>query len=124
MEQVVLETVQWSALEDIEDVEPISNKDYQVLAELRAVLAKHNYFNRFGVCLLHRHFELAPDEILMENTDTSARVSTLHVQKNDVAGKSIETMWRFSSSRTEVTVCEQKCHYQDGHRTVHVKVGR
>ena len=127
MSQLTLETVQWSSLPDIDDVEPIGEGDRQVLEEIRDILVRHGRTDRFGVCLLHKHFEVAPNEIAIEYTDVEARTSTVVVKRNDTAseGNHIETVWRFQNDGPAgVTVCEQKCYYNNGHRSVHVKVGR
>jgi hypothetical protein len=116
MEKLNLETIQWTSLPDIDDVEPISDKDYEVLSELQAVLLKHSYRERFGLCLLHKHFDLGENEILMETTDPEARVSILKVEDASAASSgSIETMWKFSSRRgPQVAVhCVIRC------RTIH-----
>lgn len=119
MKKFKLETIQWASLPEIDDVEPISDKDYEVLAELRAVLLKHSYHGRFGVCLLHRHFDLSDNEILMETTDPEARVSTLKVEHAAAASSgSIETMWRFSPSLEPLVAahCVVRCRtIHDGH---------
>src|SRR5881396_753883 len=100
MEKLSLETVQYSSLTDIDEVEPLSDQDHLVLTDLRDVLRKHGVTNRFGVCLLHKHFDLNDDEVLMESTDHGARVSTLAVaRRNSIHGRSIETMWKFSTNR-------------------------
>ncbi|MGQ8365472.1 hypothetical protein [Glaciecola sp. 1036] len=96
MSTIKLEAVQWSSLKDIDDVEPLNEKDYSVLTELREVLLKHGYINRFGIKLLHRHFDISQDEIIMENTDVESRVSVLSVEKDSSKENTIETMWRFS----------------------------
>ena len=127
MSQVVLETVQWSSLPNIEDVEPISASDRQVLDEIRDVLVRHGRTGRFGVCLLHKHFEVAADEVAVEYTDVAARTSTIVAEPAaKMSGRNqIETVWRFKNDGpVAVTVCEQKCDYNQGHRAVHVKVGR
>jgi hypothetical protein len=127
MSQLTLETVQWSSLPDIDDVEPVGEGDRQVLEEIREVLVRHGRTGRFGVCLLHKHFEIAADEIAVEYTDIQARTSTVVVKPNDTAseGRHIETVWRFKNDGpVAVTVCEQKCYYNKGHRSVHAKVGR
>ena len=68
-----------------------------MLDELRSVLVKHGYTYRFGISLLHRHFDLAHDEVLMETTDTEARISTLAVERHEEqSANSIDTMWRCS----------------------------
>src|SRR5687768_3557652 len=112
MEKVTLETVQYSSLTDIDEVEPLSDRDHLVLTDLRDVLRKHGVTDRFGVCLLHRHFDLNEDEVLVESTDPSARVSTLTVaRRNSIQGRSIETVWRFSKDHSIVagTECRQTC---------------
>ena len=78
---VQLESIQWSSLPDVDRVEPVSDRDGAVLAELKAVLVRHGATDRFGVCLLHRHFDLADDECLMESTDVEQRISVLNVEK-------------------------------------------
>lgn len=126
MEKVTLETVQYSSLTDVDEVEPLSDRDHLVLTDLRDVLRKHGVTDRFGVCLLHRHFDLNDDEVLVESTDPGARVSTLTVaRRNSIQGRSIETVWRFSKDRSIVagTECRQTCQYDNGHMQVHIKVG-
>ena len=125
MGKLVLETVQHSKLYDIDDVEPISDKDYEVLEEIRKILAKHEYTNRFGVTLLHKHFDISDDEVLMETTDEVARTSVVKAQKADGSEKinSIETMWKFGNDVEAVTKCVQVCHYFLGHKLRHKKVG-
>jgi hypothetical protein len=127
MGNVNLETVQYSSLNDIDDIEPISDADEAVLADVRDVLRKHQVTDRFGLCLLHRHFDLGVDEVIVESTDIGARVSTLVVEpKTSITGRAIETMWKFSKDGelAAITECRQKCHYASGHKSVHVKVGR
>src|SRR6202012_5546254 len=81
MNQVVLETVQWSSLPDVDDLEPVGAQDHAVLAEIADVLKRHGYTQRFGVCLLHRHFDVANHEVAMEITDVEARTSIVRVEK-------------------------------------------
>ena len=125
MSQLILETVQWSSLPDIDKVEPIGEKDRQVLDEIRDIILRHGREGRFGVCLLHKHFELADNEIAVEYTDVEKRTSTVVVEDKKSDGDHIETVWRFKiDGPVAVTVCEQRCHYDRGHKSVHVKVGR
>ncbi len=62
MAQLVMESMQWSALTHIADVEPIGESDAECLEEIRSVLEKHNCLGRFGSTLLHSHFDLQNDE--------------------------------------------------------------
>ena len=73
MSTVVLEAMQWSQLDHIADVRPIDDSDAECLEEIRAVLAKHNYLDRFGVTLLHNHFDVTDDEMMLETTDLERR---------------------------------------------------
>jgi hypothetical protein len=126
MDKMSLDTIQWTSLTDIDEIQPIDDRDYEVLDDLRSVLAKHGYTHRFGICLLHKHFDLGNDEVLMETTDASARISTLAVQRRgEQTTNSIETMWKFSdkSGPLAVTKCVARCHYDSGHRQVHSKEG-
>lgn len=36
-------------------------------------IEKHNCIDRFGVALLHKHFDLQEDEVLLETTDVDGR---------------------------------------------------
>jgi hypothetical protein len=71
--QIVMESMQWSQLNHIADVEPIGERDAACLEEIRLVLEKHNCLDRFGLTLLHSHFELEDDEMMMETTDLEKR---------------------------------------------------
>jgi len=64
-------------LPDIADVEPFSEKDNACLEEIRQVLIKHGNVKRFGLTLLHRHFEMSADETLVEETDPLTRIQTI-----------------------------------------------
>lgn len=94
--RIVVEPVQWANLQQIEDLRPISDEDYEVLEELQEVLFRRGYENRFGVCLLHKHFDLAPGEIALEETDEQARISTIRVVAEAECKDAMETGWRFS----------------------------
>lgn len=73
MNQLVVESMQWSALTHIADMRPIDDDDASCLQEIHRVLAKHNCLERFGVALLHSHFDIEEDEILLETTDVEKR---------------------------------------------------
>jgi hypothetical protein len=119
---VILETVQWSSLVDVDDVKPVDDHDYMVLEEIRQVLAKHGSTERFGICLLHRHFDVAPGEIAVEHTDTAKRISTVRVEPHGPEGDYLQTMWRFGPSPegVTVTVCVRRCNNAGGHKNLHV----
>jgi hypothetical protein len=73
MNQLIVESMQWNSLKHIADVSPIGDADAACLEEVRGVLAKHGQLARFGISLLHSHFAVKDDEILMETTDMKKR---------------------------------------------------
>lgn len=125
MEKLVLETVQWSALLDIDDVKPLKDEDYQVLEKIGAVLKLYGYEERFGVCLLHKHFDLAANEKLVEETDVENRLLITKVSDNTKEElDTIETMWRFPKGIEAAVECVKVCDYNNGHKMRHQIVGR
>jgi hypothetical protein len=125
MEKLHLETVQWRHLVDIDEVLPLSDDDHAVLKEIGDILRRHQLTDRFGVCLLHKHFDISGDEELVEETDAESRVSTVRVAKRvNNSGRTIETMWRYANGITAATVCEKICDYNNGHKKIHTKVPR
>jgi hypothetical protein len=127
MTTVSLETVQWASLPDIDSVEPINDDDTAVLEEIHRVLLRHGKSSRFGVCLLHKHFEVADDEVAIEYTDVERRESRVVVEKKTVYTiNSIQTMWRFKTDKWDmIRQCLQRCAPGGTtHRIIHDKVGR
>lgn len=84
---------QWGRYKDIKDVEPLNDSDLECLAEVRDVLKKYGKRERFGVALLHKHFEMSADEQLVEYTDAETRVLTIKPVKRDEAGQTFGTIW-------------------------------
>ncbi|HEX5407728.1 MAG TPA: hypothetical protein VFX16_36125 [Pseudonocardiaceae bacterium] len=73
MSTVILKSMQWADLDHIADVRPIGDADAACLDEVRLVLARHNALDRFGIALLHNHFDLGDDEMMLETTDAERR---------------------------------------------------
>jgi hypothetical protein len=67
---------QWNHLSDIHHVKPLSEQDRACLDAVRDVLAQYDCLHRFGLSLLHKHFEMAADEILVEEVDEKSRTLT------------------------------------------------
>jgi hypothetical protein len=97
-------------LPDIDDVAPLSEKDAECLNELKTVLAKHGALSRFGITLLHQHFEVADDEVLVEECDVEAKRLTIGPKKiaSVEVGQSIATNWRLDSGAV-LAKCIQVC---------------
>lgn len=102
--------MQWANLKDIHEVEPINDTDYECLAEIREILEKHNKRERFGVALLHKHFDMANDELLVEQSDKNERVLTIKPVKKKSAGKMIETIWALrDGDKSHMLDAQQHC---------------
>jgi hypothetical protein len=99
-------------LPQIDEVKPWSRADQDLFDELASVLRKHGASSRFGITLLHKHFQLADGEILVEVCDADARTLTTRPQPRTDLGTTnvIETNWRFDLpnivSQTCWSVCE------------------
>ncbi len=100
-------------LPDIDDVNPISEQDRECFNEIRDVLKRYNNLHRFGVCLLHDHFPLSDDEVLLEVCDKESRTLTIQPVKRthpDVAN-SIGTQYRLDVDETDQFTlgCKKEC---------------
>jgi len=90
---VTIAPMQWSNLRDIDAVEPINDGDTDCLIEIRDVLKKHGKMERLGVALLHSHFDLESDEILLESSDEENRtLITKAVKQADAGNSNIATI--------------------------------
>jgi hypothetical protein len=109
---IIIQPMVWRRERDIADVEPLSEQDAKVLGELRDVLVRHNAIDRFGISLLHKHFDLSEDERLVESTDLETRTLTLKPTSSKIEDRTITTAWRFtvdSSSATPELRCVTEC---------------
>ena len=80
----------WNGLPDADSAQPLGDDDLQLVAELRELLARHDALDRFGLVLLHSHFELTPDEVLVETVDREARtLSVRPVNREELKGGSL-----------------------------------
>ncbi|WP_258564899.1 hypothetical protein [Streptomyces sp. WELS2] len=78
-----------------EEAEGLGPEDSEFVRDIVAVLAKHGNLDRFGLCLLHDHFPLAADEVLVETNDPRARTLRVHVEKADRTRHVKASQWRF-----------------------------
>jgi hypothetical protein len=99
MKTLEIAPTQWGRYKDIEDVEPINDSDLDCLAEVSEILKKHGKRERFGVALLHKHFEMSSDEQLVEYTDEVNRILTIKPVKKSEAGNTIETIWELGDGK-------------------------
>ena len=109
-------------LKDINDVTPLNINDKPLIDELAHVLRKYKAEDRFGITLLHNHFEMSESEILLEETNTTTRtqvirpVSKLSLDETD----SIQTSWRLDyGTAIQICVCQRD---KNGYHSSHVKL--
>jgi len=123
MTTVSVSPMQWATLKDIDDVEPLGEGDYACLAEIREVLKRHGKRERLGVALLHKHFDLDDDELLVEITNKEERVLTITPVKNAGEGRLIETIWMLQDDGENRAMlgCQQYCgaNVQGNHGSFH-----
>ena len=111
----------WATFPEVEVVRPVDAADEAVLQDMREVLARHQALDRFGVMLIHRHFDLEPGEILYESTDLERRQQTIEVRQASEFAEDpqvLQTQWVFDGSGRTL-VCVGFCHYANGHKHHH-----
>lgn len=96
---------------DIHDIEGRTEADAAAFSEIRAVLEKYNLLDKYGISLLHKHFDLKEDEILVEYTDIESRTLTLKPTKMNetLKNSSIETAWALNTGSAQVQ-CVVYCY--------------
>lgn len=89
----------YASLQNIEGVRGYDpQKDKALFQDLRKVLEAHDAVDRFGVTLLHNHFDIESDEQMIETHDEQERTLTLKPYRNiDLKeGETLQaTNWRF-----------------------------
>ncbi|MDT0448485.1 hypothetical protein [Streptomyces hesseae] len=94
------------------EAEGLGPEDSQFVRDLVAVLEKHGNLDRFGLCLLHDHFPVSADEVLVESHDIAARTLRIQVEKAATTGHTRPSQWRFvkrggdGGEETEGEVCQ------------------
>lgn len=86
-------------LTDINEVVEFSDADKPLFDELYDVLKKYDSLHRFGISLLHSHFDLAENEVLIERTDRASRQQIIEpITLDELSEISvIETSWRLDA---------------------------
>ena len=86
----------------------LSNSDNECIKDIVNVLKKHNCLDRFGLTLLHSHFDLEENEVLAETNNPICRTLLVEpIEKNDLENFNYyETAWRFDDGQpTPTCVC-------------------
>jgi hypothetical protein len=105
---------------DIHDVEARNENETVAFSEMREVLRKYGLEKKYGITLLHKHFDLAEDEVLVEYTDIENRTLTsMPIKVGTIPSNVlIETTWTLDQDIAMgncITVC-----YYDAQRNGHV----
>ena len=98
----------WNGLDRIHDVHHLAEGDDDVVREVQEVLRRHGAEGRLGITLLHSHFDLDPDEILVERVDTNSRTLTITAERASSfePDQLVPTAWRLDGSqRAAITYC-------------------
>jgi len=70
------QTLSWD-YPHISSARPLGPGHSDLVVESRDVLDRHGAFYRFDISLLHTHFPLRPDEVILEDTDVNSRIQTM-----------------------------------------------
>jgi len=106
---------------DILEATPKGTKtnDQQFFNDFKELLEKYNNLDRFGICLLHNHFPIQEDEILVEENFSNPRKLVLTVEKKisqeeKLAQGIIETSWGYSAKANDfVALTDCRAHDDD-----------
>jgi hypothetical protein len=96
----------------IGQTEPRLDSEAGLFGEIRELLKRHGVEKKYGLALLHKHFDLAADEVLMEYTDIENRtLITRPAPRSAVSAvNAVETVWSLESGNT-TTACVGFCYY-------------
>lgn len=101
---LIVQPLQWETLPELHETPDLDDSDTACMAEIRAVLERHGKLDRFALHLIHRHFDLAPGEVLIERPDPDARTQHVSVGRLDNEPLARPTTWIFGSDGANV-VC-------------------
>ena len=121
--QIVMQPMQWGHIPDVHDIEPLSERDADCLLEIRDVFMRHGVLDRFAISLIHKHFDIASTEQMVEFTDPKNRILTIKPVSDNEALNTLETTWRFSAETTgmqPLTICVFRCYYNPNSTPQHV----
>lgn len=115
-----------AGLIDIDKTEPFNpDQDQALFGEIKSVLAKHGALHRFGVTLLHKHFDVFEGERLIESCDAATRTLTIQPVNKPLGPDEtyVGTNWRFDTGSLLVNqLCFADCLKMGKvHKEIHKK---
>lgn len=111
MPSLTLLPLHWAGLPELREVAPLDDEDLACMSEVREVLARRGRLGRFALHLVHKHFDLAADEVLVEYSDAGRREQWLRVEPRDAEAlrDAIATTWVFEGDKPYVAcVCASR----------------
>lgn len=103
----------WNDLAEVVDVMTLDSRDEECLRAIQGVVESFELTGKFGVALLHKHFDIGDDEVLLETHDAAAKtLTTRAVSSSEVDLPSIATtVWRFDGgARYGCSYCNRDHH--------------
>jgi len=124
MTTVQIQAMQWGDIPYMgnPDLVPFSEEnDAECFREIRDVLARYGALKRFGVFLIHKHFEVTEDEELTESTEHEGRRLVIVPKKRTEIDRStvIETNWIFTDTENISAACCTCAKNANGHLGYH-----
>ena len=119
MTSMVIQPMQWGKLADLHEVPPLQADDMECMNAIRAVLKQFGKLDRFALHLIHKHFEIDADEVLVEYSNPATREQFFRPEKKDSADArdAIPTTWILKDEEASaVCVCARR---DDGHQGRH-----
>ena len=95
MTSLAIEPLQWGKLADLHDVPPLQADDMECMKAIRSVLKQFGKLDRFALHLIHKHFDIADDEVLVEYSNAQTREQFFRPEKRDSADArdAVPTTW-------------------------------
>jgi len=113
----------YHGLRDIDDTPGPSQEERSQLERLAAFMKREGMTARFGITLLHKHFEVEDDEMLVESCDPENRTLTIQSMKKEelakVAGGYKQTQWRYDGANGNLACVLLCSNVGQGHNISH-----
>lgn len=123
MTTVQVQAMQWGDIPYMGSpkLQPFSPDDSECFREIRDVLARHRALKRFGVFLIHKHFDIDDDEEMTECTDQPGRLLTIAPRKKVEIDRdvTIPTNWIFTETEEIAAACCTCARNDQGHQGYH-----
>lgn len=121
MNSLTVQPMQWKPIINISEAEGFTSRDAACFKEVRDVMGKYGLLDKYGISLIHRHFDIDDDECLIEKVDVDSRtLSVAPMKKRDLQPNSTTTtMWKLTKG-DEVAEIGCQCYVSSrGHEGRH-----